>query len=69
MSRSFVIIGSVAGFSAFPQAAKDVAPALTTAFMPVVNSAIAHTQALVEELGSTILGPYLLQLNTVSAVL
>ena len=61
---AFIIIGAVRGFLGFPEAAKEVAPALTSAFMPTINGLLASTQGLVADMGSTVLAPTLLNLNT-----
>jgi hypothetical protein len=56
-------VGAAQGFLAIPTAAKEVAPTLTTAFMPTVNNVVTRVGALAVALGSQVLGPQLLEFN------
>jgi hypothetical protein len=58
-------VGAAQGFLAIPTAAKEVAPTLTTAFMPTVNNVVTRVGALAVALGSQVLGPQLLEFNRV----
>jgi hypothetical protein len=63
---TFLLIGAVKGFLGLPSAAKDVAPALTTAFMPFIASIRTQGTQLLQNVAAQALAPAFKSLNTVS---